>query len=184
MSQSFHPSAGRSVSVLNFLITIALAILGFVYISLAAYTKDALWFYPLFDVQPSAGVIRCYGEQITLQENSEHLAAIAGMVNQQISGNKRWDELSLTDATHLDYQTGTDAMILELFYDEPQRIHSTSPFFSGFDSLLIPLDGRHAAANTIFSLVRGKPSGGSFHVETFEPLREYLQAHDICVKSE
>jgi hypothetical protein len=184
VSQLSHSSAGRNASVLNFLITITLAILGFIYISLAAYAKDALWFYPIFDSQPSAGVVRCYGQQITLAENSDHLAAIAGMVNQQISGDKRWDELNLTDETHLDYQTSRDVMILELFYDEPQRIHSTSPFFSGFDSLLIPLDGRHASENIMFNLVRGKPSGGSFHVETFEPLRDYIQTHHICVKSE
>jgi hypothetical protein len=184
VSQLSHSSAGRNASVLNFLITITLATLGFIYLSLAAYTRDALWFYPIFDSQPSAGVIRCYGEQITLEEGSEHLAAITGMVNQQISGDKRWDELSLTDATYVEYQTSRDAIILELFYDEPQRIHSTSPFFSGFDSLLIPLDGRHATTEILFNLVRSKPSGGSFHVETFEPVRNYVQNNGICVKSE
>lgn len=184
MSQPSHSSTGRNASLLNFLVTIVLAILSFIYISLTAYTKDALWFYPLFDAQPSAAVIRCYGEQIVLAENSDHLAAIADLVNKQISGDKRWDELNLTDATYLDYQTSRNVMILELYYDEPQRIHSTSPFFSGFDSLLIPLDGRFASTNIMFSLIRGKPAGGSFHVETFAPLREYITNNAICLKND
>jgi hypothetical protein len=71
-------------------------------------------------------------------------------------------------------------MILELHYAEPQRIHSFSPFFSNFSTLLIPLDGRHAEKNLIFSLVRGKPSGGSFHFETFAPVLSYIESNDLC----
>ncbi|HRQ23422.1 MAG TPA: hypothetical protein PLF42_08370 [Anaerolineales bacterium] len=158
-------------------------ITGFIYLSLTAYTKDALWFYPVFNAQPSVGIIRCYGEQVTLRENDAHLTAIVELVNKQISGDKRWDELNLTNVTYLDYQTSRNVMILELYYDEPQRIHSTSPFFSGFDMLLIPLDGRFASMNIMFSLIRGKPAGGSFHVETFEPVREYITNNAICVKN-
>lgn len=178
-----YSSAGRNASVLNFVITIFLAVTGFIYLSLAAYTKDALWFYPVFNAQPSVGVIRCYGEQITLREGEAHLTAIAELVNKQISGNKRWDELNLRDETYMDYQTSSSMMVLELYYDKPQRIHSTSPFFSGFDTLLIPLDGRYASMNVMFSLIRGKPAGGSFHVESFEPVREYIKNNAICVKN-
>lgn len=183
MDYASSPSAGRTASVLNFVLTIFLVITGFIYLSLTAYTKDALWFYPVFNAQPSVGIIRCYGEQVTLRENDAHLTAIVELVNKQISGDKRWDELNLTNVTYLDYQTGRNVMILELYYDEPQRIHSTSPFFSGFDMLLIPLDGRFASMNIMFSLIRGKPAGGSFHVETFEPVREYITNNAICVKN-
>lgn len=183
MSYSSYQSVGRNASVLNFLVTIVLAILFFIYFSITAYTKDMVWFFPVFDAKPAAGIIRCYGEQVTLKENSEHLRAIADLVNEQISGNKRWDVLNLTDQTYQDYQASNKTMILELFYDEPQRIHSHSPFFSGFDSIIIPIDGRHSDTNILFSLIRGRPSGGSFHVETFEPLKSYIENNSLCTKN-
>jgi hypothetical protein len=179
---SYHStqSSGRTASVLNFLLTVFLSILFMVYFSLTAYTKDALWFYPVFDGEPALGIIRCYGTEVLLEQGSEQLQTISGLVNEQISGDKRWDELNLTDETYLDYQTNSRMMILELYYDQPQRVHSQSPFFSGFDTLLIPLDGRHSNTNILFNLVRGRPGGGSFHVETFAPVLEYIESSDLC----
>lgn len=113
-----------------------------------------------FEAQPAFGVVRCYGEEMVLQEGSEQLAALTMLVNKQISGDKRWDELNLTNETFSYFQTSDQMMVLELHYDQPQRIHSFSPFFSNFDTLLMPLDGRHAEKNIIFSLVTGNPSGG------------------------
>lgn len=180
MSYMSSQSSGRNASVLNFIITIVLAVSFFVYISLTAYTKDAMWFYPVFNGAPTFGIIRCYGEEAPLKQDSAHLQTIAGLVNGQISGDKRWDELNLTNETYLDYQTNKNMMILELYYDEPQRVHSQSPFFSGFDTLLIPLDGRHSNTNILFNLVRGRPGGGSFHVETFAPVISYIGSNDLC----
>lgn len=175
-------STGKTASVLNFLVTITLAVLFLIYFSIMAYTKDALWFYPVFDAVPAQITIRCYGEQVTLDQDSEHLAVIAGMVNEQISGDKRWDELNLTDPTYQDYQTTTRMMILELSYSEPQRIHSQSPFFSGFNTLLIPLNGRFSDTYIMFALRNGKPAGGSFHVQSFEAVRSYIETNSLCVK--
>ncbi|MCK6584290.1 MAG: hypothetical protein L6Q49_14435 [Anaerolineales bacterium] len=180
MSGSYQQSSGRTASVLNFLVTVFLAIVLFIYLSLTAYTKDALWFYPVFDSQPAVGLLRCYGEEIALQAGSEELDAITTLVNEQISGDKRWDELNLTDETFQYFQTSDQMMLLELRYDEPQRIHSHSPFFSNFDTLLIPLDGRHAEKTILFSLVQGKPSGGSFRLETFAPLLSYIENNNLC----
>jgi hypothetical protein len=165
---------------LNFLVTIALSIAAFIYLSLTAYTKDALWFYPVFDAQPSFGVLNCYGEEIILEADTEDLAALTVLMNEQISGDKRWDELNLTDETFAYYQSSDQMMILELHYDEPQRIHSFSPFFSNFDTLIVPLDGRHAEKNVIFSLVRGKPAGGSFHLETLAPTLSHIENNNLC----
>ncbi|MCC6298585.1 MAG: hypothetical protein IT314_04765 [Anaerolineales bacterium] len=147
-----------------------------------AYTKDALWFYPVFDAAPAQITIRCYGEQVILERDSEHLPILAGLVNEQISEDKRWDELNLTDPTYQDYQTTTSMMILEFSYSEPQRIHSRSPFFSGFTALLIPLDGRYSSTNIMFALRNGKPAGGSFHVRSFEATRSYIEDNNLCVK--
>ncbi|MEW6084946.1 MAG: hypothetical protein AB1607_10155 [Chloroflexota bacterium] len=182
MAHLSEQSTGRTASILNFLVTITLAVLFLIYFSIMAYTKDALWFYPVFDAMPAQIMIRCYGKQIALESDSEHLTNIAGMVNGQISGDKRWDELNLTDPTYQDYQTTTSMMILELSYSEPQRIHSQSPFFSGFTTLLIPLDGRYSNTNIMFALRNGKPAGGSFHVQSFGAVRAYIEDNDLCTK--
>ena len=113
---------------------------------------------------------------------SEHLTALTQLVNQQISGDKRWDVLNLSDQSYSDYQTSKIFMTLTLLYDAPQRIHSQSPFFSNFDSLLIPLVGRNADTNILFSLIRNKPSGGSFYVESFEAVRTYIEENNLCTK--
>jgi hypothetical protein len=180
LSAANHQSAGRTASVLNFLLTVFLAIVAFIYLSLTAYTKDALWFYPVFEARPAFGVLRCYGEEILIQEDSPHLSPITALVNEQISGDKRWDELNLTDETFQYFQSSDLMLLLELNYDEPQRIHSYSPFFSNFDTLLIPLDGRHSEKTILFSLVNGKPSGGSFHLVTYDPLKSYIEENDLC----
>ena len=182
MSYLSDQSSGKSASVLNFLITITLAILFLIYLSISAYTKDALWFYPAYNGIPSSALIRCYGEPVTLDGTSEYLSAIAKLVNEQVSGDKRWDELNLTDPTYQDYQTNTAMMVLELYYDEPQRIHSQSPFFSGFTSLLIPLDGRYSDTHIMFALRNGKPSGSSYHVVSFEPVQKYIESNGLCAK--
>jgi hypothetical protein len=165
------------------LATITFAVLFLIYFSIMAYTKDALWFYPVYDSVPTQITIHCYGEPVTLSQDSEHLSALSSMVNEQISGDKRWDELNLTDQTLKDYQTTTRMMILEFSYNEPQRIHSRSPFFSGFNSILIPLDGRYSDTNILFALRNGKPGGGSFHVGTFQPVRTYIEDNNLCVKA-
>ena len=182
MSYPSDKSSGKTASVLNFLLTTILAILFLIYFSIMAYTKDALWFYPVYDGIPSSALIRCYGESVTLDGTSEHLSAITGLVNEQISGDKRWDQLNLTDPTYQDYQTNDAMMVLELYYDEPQRIHSQSPFFSGFTSLLIPLDGRYSDVHIMFALRNGKPSGSSFHVTSFETVRMYIESNALCRK--
>lgn len=180
MGISSQQSAGKTASVLNFLATIFLAIVAFIYLSLTVYTKDALWFYPGYEGVPAFGVLRCYGVENLIQEDSPHFAAVTALVNEQISGDKRWDELNLTDDTFEYYRSSELMMLLELHYDEPQRIHSFSPFFSNFDTLLIPLDGRHAEKTILFSLVNGKPAGGSFHLETYDPLLSYIEENDLC----
>lgn len=175
-------SDGRRASLLDFLLSIAFTVALFAYLSIAIYTKDFLWVWPVFDSQPAYGLVRCYGEEVLLERSSTDLTAIAGMVNEQLTGKKRWDELNLTDQTHEDYRSSPNMMTLELFFDTPQRLHSISPFFSGFNSLLIPLDGRYSDTAIIFALIDGRPGGGSFHVQDFQPVVDYLVQQEICIK--
>ncbi len=180
MAHLSDTSRGKTASILDFLVTIGAAALFFVYLTLAIYTKDARWFWPFYSAEPSYAVLRCYGSEVTLDGAWPETKQIATLVNGQISGEKRWDELNLTDLTYEYYQTSPLMVVLELHYSEPQRIHSQSPFFSDFETLMIPLDGRFSETEIIFNLVNGKPAGGSFHVKSFDPLREYLESEGLC----
>ena len=182
MSNQSDISGGRQASLLDFIVTIAVSAALFGYLSIAIYTKDLLWGWPVFDARPVSGLVRCYGEEVILEENTTHLLAISGMVNEQLTGKKRWDELNLSVQTHDEYLSTSRMMILELFYNSPQRLHSSSPFFSGFNSLLIPLDGRHSDASIVFALIDGSPGGGSYHVQDFQNVVNYLAQNDICTK--
>jgi len=183
MDYSSNKAAGKTASVLNFLVTITLSILFFIYLTMTVYTKDALWFSPTFNAIPDQINIRCYGQDVSVGRDTPHFLAITKLVNEQISGDKRWDELNLTDQTHQDYVTSETMLVLEMKYGGPQRIHSQSPFFSGFTAILIPLDGRYADVNIMFALIRGRPSGGSFHVESFSAVKAYIVDNAICVKA-
>jgi hypothetical protein len=175
-------SRGTTASVVEFLLTIVITIVVLVYLSLMAYTKDGLWFWPVFRAQPSSIVIYCYGNQVSLDGQTADAKELANLLNHQLSGDKRWDELSLTSDTYNDYVGDPAFLALEFIYPEGQRIHSPSPFFTGFTSLMLPVDARHAETNTVFSLINGRPAGGSFHLESILPIKNYIDQSKLCVK--
>jgi hypothetical protein len=173
-------SAGKKVSLLNFLFTIVLVIGGFLYLMVAAYSRDLSWFWPKFSSMPSQVLIRCYGSELNLQGNSPEVEAIARLVNGQISGDKRFDPLNLTAPTYAYYQSDPDVVTLELVYAEPIRIHLPNMYFTNITSLLIPLDGRYADSSIVFGLINDIPAGGSLHVTTNQPIRDYLADTGLC----
>lgn len=175
-------SRGTTASVVEFLLTVIAAIAALVYLSMTAYTKDGLWFWPVFNAQPSSLVIYCYGNQVSLDGTSADAQELARLLNDQLSGDKRWDELTLTNDTYNDYVSDPAFLVLEYIYPEGQRVHSPSPFFTGFTSLILPVDARHADSNTVFSLINGKPAGGSYHVESILPIKNYIYQSNVCVK--
>jgi hypothetical protein len=175
-------SAGKKASLLDFFLTIALAIGGFLYLILSAYSHDPLWFWPKFNAFPAQIIVRCYGNERTLDGSSYEVQRISALVNDQISGSKRFDPLSLSDQTYAYYQTDPDVVTLELVYAEPIRIHFPNMFFSNITSLLIPLDGRYASSSIVFGLIYGIPSGGSFHMTSNQAIIDYLDRSILCKK--
>jgi hypothetical protein len=71
-------------------------------------------------------------------------------------------------------------MVLELAYAEPFRVHSPYKFFSHINTIVIPLEGRHAETNAVFGRRGDLPAAGSFHVKTTAPLVEYLAVNGLC----
>jgi hypothetical protein len=175
-------SAGKRASVLGFLLTIVLVVAGFVYLLKTAYSSDPLWFWPRFEEMPVQVVIQCHGRTNMLEGTSPDAKNIAALVNQQISGKKRFDPLSLTEATYTHYQTDPGVVTLELLYAEPVRIHMATMHFTNITSLLIPLEGRYANTAIVFGLIDRRPAGGSIHMETNQPIIDYLSGSGLCSK--
>lgn len=147
---------------------------------MALNTEDAMWFWPKFEETPAEIVIFCYGEPKVLSQGSEQLTELTTLINETISGPKNWDTLSMSDETYANYQTGTDAMVLEARYASPVRIHTTYKYFSHVGALVIPLDGRHAKTYAVFGRTGTEFTAGSLHVETIRPLKDYLSTAGIC----
>ncbi len=167
-------------SVLGLLLVVIPSIAIAFYLIISLTTGDWLWFNPTFDETPRAILVHCYGKTLEIEPGSYHFGALTEIVNKALSGRKRWDSLSLSAATYHDYQTHPKMAALELFYHEPVRIHTTYKFFSEVESLIIPLDGRHAETLAVFGLNRGIPSAGSLHIKTTQPIQEYLRNQKLC----
>lgn len=151
-----------------------------VYFIIALNTGDLLWISPVFDARPQSIVIHCFGEDIGFNEGTPRFEEFTDLVNQALSGSKRWDSLSLSDTTYQEYQNHPQMMVLELSYAQPFRVHSAYKFFSRINTIIIPLEGRHAQTNAVFGRRGDYPAAGSFHVKTTAPLVEYLAVNGLC----
>jgi len=147
---------------------------------IAFNTGDMLWFYPVFDEIPVGITLRCNGETTEIRPGNPAFAAVNNAVNEVISSSKRWDDLSLSDATWEEYQTSDNVVVLILAYDPPARIHSSYKFMKRIDTIVIPLVGRHAQYNTLFGRMGDYIAAGSFHFKTMAPIEEALQAQGLC----
>ena len=175
-----HVGTRKSPSVLSLLLIVVIILVGIAYLMISFSTGDFMWWNPKFTEKPAAVVVHCYGDSLNISPGSYHFGALTEVVNDSLSGRKRWDSLSLSEETYQDYQVDPSMLTVEIFYAEPIRVHSNYKFFSSVDNLIIPIDGRHANFNTVFGQNQGVPAGGSLHVESTQTIGEYLKNQEIC----
>lgn len=175
-----HIGTRKSPSIMSLLLIVVISIIVVAYLMISFATGDFLWWNSRFSEKPSALVVHCYGETININPGNYHFGALTEVVNNSLSGRKRWDSLSLSEETYQEYQVNPAMLTVEMFYSEPIRVHSNYKFFSSVDNLIIPIDGRHAKFNTIFGQNQGVPVGGSLHVESTQSIGEYLKNQEIC----
>ena len=175
-----HVGTRKSPSIMSLLVIVIVIIVVIGYLMISLGTGDFLWWNQNFSERPTAVVVHCYGENININPGSYHFGALTEAVNDSLSGEKRWDSLSLSEETYRDYQSNPTMLTIEMFYPEPIRVHSNYKFFSSVDNLIIPLDGRHSDFNTVFGQNQGVPAGGSLHVESIQTIGEYLKNQEIC----
>jgi hypothetical protein len=170
----------KEPSLLKFLAIMMIIVAGLVYFFVSMGTGDWLWFSPNFSASPSAMVVYCYGETVQIEPGSGHFRALSEIMTTTLSGEKRWDSLSMSGDTYEEYRTSQDAVAIEFFFPEAVRVHSRFKFFSNVDNLVIPLQGRHAVTNPVFGRNDGITTAGSLHVNSLDTFREYLHVQQIC----
>lgn len=171
-----------SPSILQATVIGAVIFIVLVFVIIVMNTGDILWFWPLFDEMPYQIVVYCYGEDIILKPDNPSYEAVNTVVNESLSGTKRWDPLSMSEVTYADYHINSTMMVLELTYDPPVRMHSFYKFYKNIDTLVVPLDGRHASSNSVFGRLRGHTLAGSMHIKTRTSMIITLDEQNLCPK--
>jgi hypothetical protein len=175
-----HVGSRSDPSIKRLVLTVVTFLSIAVYSIISIATGDWFWFKQDFSETPNSIVVYCFGETIEFEPGSYHFTALTDIANEQMSGRKRWDSLSLSEATYQEYQSSPDSKVIEFYYPEPVRVHNTSRFFSSVDTLIIPLEGRHALSNAVFGQNDGVSSAGSLHIESTERFKQYLQNQKLC----
>jgi hypothetical protein len=171
----------RQPSVWGLIRTVLVFIVITVYAVITLNTRDLLWFWPKFENQPDRILVHCYGEDVEITTASQNFDPMTDIINRTLSGEKRWDPLSLSQATYDEYRTNPGMLTLEVYFPDAVRIHTQTAFFSNVDILVIPLDARHSTYNTLFGRTQdGNQAAGSLHVDSLDDLRAYLYTHGIC----
>lgn len=170
----------KQPSIINLVIIVVLSMVIIVYAIISFATGDWLWFSTSFRETPNVIVLHCYGESTDIDPGSFHFTKFKQIMNESMSGRKRWDSLTMSEETYQDYQTNDQMIVLEFFYPEPVRVHSTYKYYSYVDNLVVPLQGRHSQTNAVFGQANGVPTGGSLHIDSTEQFKTYLTNMDLC----
>ncbi len=164
------------------LLTVGLALVLLVfYLIMSITTQDTLWFWPVFDAEPSVVVVYCYGSQVEIEAEDQGFQDLVAELRRGLFGLKHWTELSLSQATLEEYRdAGSDEVVLEYQFPAPVRIHSHYRLYSSIEALIVPLEGRHSTANSVFGLSRGRPTAGSLRLRDMVDFRGILRENDLC----
>lgn len=175
-----HIGERKDPSVWTLVIIVVIALVLIVYGIISIATGDFLWFSSAFRETPTAVVLHCRGESVSFDQGSFHFSKLASIMNDTMSGRKRWDPLTMSEETYDEYTSSSQMIVLEFFYREPVRVHSSYKFFSSVDNLVIPLEGRHSQTKAVFGQNDGVPTGGSLHIDSTDQFKDFLNNMDLC----
>lgn len=167
-------------SLLQALLVMMVMVAVIYYGIVALSTGDMLWFRSDFSATPVKMIVYCYGEDQPVNPIDTDFEPLNKLVNAALSGDKRWDPLSMSDVTYEEYRTHPRMAALELRYSPAVRVHSNTKFFSSVDTLVIPLDGRHVEYNPVFGRNLGEMIPGSFQLGSTASIKEYVSVQGLC----
>ncbi len=170
----------KKPNILSFIATTVFVIIALTYVFIAFSTEDTLWFISTFEEEPREVFINCYGEEILFHPGTPEFDSIVTTVNAVLSEDKNWDSLSMSAETYSAYKIDSKMLVMELRYPKPVRVHSYYKYFSNLNTIVIPLDGRHASAHAIFGTINNIPSAGSLHYDRIPDIRTHIESEGIC----
>lgn len=168
-------------SPLNIFLLSLLGVVGLIYFFVGIYTHDPLWFWPVFDQQPSLIVIHCYGQTIRLTPDSPQFIPLTYLINQQLSAERRVDNASITPETYNDFLQSQTAVSIEMRFSHPIRIHSSRTYLSNVDTLLILLSGEENRWAQLYGARGELPMPGSLRVVNSQAIADFLFQKMLCV---
>jgi hypothetical protein len=175
-----YQKQNKQPSIIGLFANVAVILVILVYAMMSINTGDPLWFWPVFDHTPASVTLLCYGEEVTVDPSSAEFDKLTEIFNQSLSGYKNWDSLTMSELSWADYQSNDQFATLVMSYQDPVRVHSIYKYFSSVDTLVVPLDGRHAQTRAVFGMANDQPGAGSLHMETIEPLVHYVSTAGLC----
>lgn len=170
----------KQPSLINLGLTVLLVVIGVGYAIIAMNTEDPLWFLSSFNAEPAEMYVYCYGEPLVVDAGHNSYQQISTAVNQMLSGSKRWDPLTMSDTTYADYQNSSQMLTIELRYQPAARVHSFYKFYKKIDSIVVPLDGRHAKWNAVFGRLGDQNLSGALMVEDKDPVIRSVAESGLC----
>ena len=175
-----YQKQSKQPSIMGMFVTVGVILVVLMYAMMSVNTGDPLWFYPVFDAEPASVTLLCYGEEVSVDPNSAEFEKLTEIFNQNLSGYKNWDSLTMSELSWADYQANDQFATLVMNYEDPVRVHSIYKHFSSVDTLVVPLDGRHAQTRAVFGMSNDQPGAGSLHMETIDPLIDYVSVTGLC----
>lgn len=170
----------KQPSLRNLFLMVLIILLTIVYGMISLNTEDPFWFWPFFREQPAQIFVNCYGEEIEVGSTSGAFAGMATAVNEMLSGSKRWDPVTMSEETYTDYKSHPQMLSVELHYQPAVRVHSFYKYYKNLDTLVVPVDGRHAQWNTVFGRLGDESLAGALMVEDKEALVESVVSSGLC----
>lgn len=170
----------KNPSIRNLIIIVVAALVLIIYAIMTITTGDLLWFSSNFNETAYAVVLHCRGETVNIDQGSFDFSKLNSIMNESMSGRKRWDSLTMSEGTYQDYQTNPQMVVVEFFYRDPVRVHSTYSYYSDVNNLVVPIEGRHAETNAVFGQNDGVPTGGAMHIESTDSFKTFLQNMNLC----
>ena len=91
-------------SILNLIGTAVVVLLVLIYVMVSFSTSDPLWFWPYFNESPATVTLFCYGNPVSVDQSSASYEELTTLFNEQFSGYKNWDSLTMSENSWAEYQ--------------------------------------------------------------------------------
>ncbi|MFZ6030747.1 MAG: hypothetical protein ACOYYS_23825 [Chloroflexota bacterium] len=157
-----------------------LGVVGVAYVLIGSITRDFLWFWPVFSQQPSEIILHCYGNEIPLAQDSPYFLPLTYRVEQQISGEKRLDDVDFSLEVYNQLKSSRTKASLEIHFSRPVRIHSHRSYFTDVDTLLYVVGGDKERWVSIYGLKDGQPVAGRLRIAGTPMVADYLSQEKLC----